>query len=149
MSEKIYDSTEVSPFNNNDNQLESAQTSNLTGMPIEKNFDYGHISKKDKQVVNEVLNNLHSELPLEQQIDVIKKKFQITEIPTMDTKESIWYQMTKDYKLGATKQGLARRTGENGLEYDVPHMSYSADLDYLDTVMEDLIQKIRKMKFPE
>ena len=51
----------------------------------------------------------------------------------MDTKESIWYQMTKDYKLGATKQGLARRTGENGLEYDVPHMSYSADLDYLDT----------------
>ena len=79
MSKKIYDSNEVSPFNDNDNQLESAQTSNLTGMPIEKNFDYGRISEKDKQVVNEVLNNLHSELPIEQQIDVIKKKFQITE----------------------------------------------------------------------
>jgi hypothetical protein len=149
MSKKIYDSNEVSPFNDNDNQLESAQTSNLTGMPIEKNFDYGNISKKDKQVVNEVLNNLHSELPLEQQIDVIKKKFQITEIPMTKLEDSIWYQMTKDYKLGATKQGLARRRDKDGNEYDVPHMSYSADLDYLDTVMEDLILKIRKMKFPE
>jgi len=149
MSKKIYESTEVSPFIDNDNQLESAQTSNLTGMPIEKNFDYGSISKKDKQVVNEVLNNLHSELPLEQQIDVIKKKFQITEIPMTKLEDSIWYQMTKDYKLGATKQGLARRRDKDGNEYDVPHMSYSADLDYLDIVMEDLILKIRKMKFPE
>ena len=58
MSEKIYESTEVSPFNNNDNQLESAQTSNLTGMPIEKNFDYGKEDYKNPSLLIKRSNNL-------------------------------------------------------------------------------------------
>jgi len=147
--EKIYEATEPSPYNTNENQLEPAPTSNITGKPIDKVFDYGEISEKDKKVVKEVLSHLHKDIPFDQQVELIKKKFQITEIPTVKLEESIWYQFTKDFKLGQSIQGLSKRKNKDGEEYNVPHIGFSADLDYLDNVIEKIIEKVKQMKFPE
>ena len=65
---------------------------------IEPLFDYGDITERDKSVVSEVIEFLKTRdgVPSAMLIEELKIKFKIVEIPMMDLKTSVWYNLTKD-----------------------------------------------------
>ena len=118
--------------------------STVDGKPIETVFDYGDITKRDKDVVTEVIEFIKTRpgVPGEMLIEELKLKFQIVEIPMMDMKTSIWYQLTKDEKIGFAMQGYRETSDKDGKKYRIPHIGFSADLDYLDDMAQRLAKKI-------
>jgi len=114
---------------------------------IEPLFDYGDITEKDKSVVKEVIDLIKARpgVPSEVLIAEIKEKFKIVEIPTMDLESSIWYQLTKDAKMGFAMQGYREDTDKDGKKIRIPHIGFSADLDYLDEFAQELAKKIQSI----
>ena len=107
------------------------------------------ISKRDKKIVEDVIETLREnqkkDIPLKYSIEQIQNNFHIKEIPTMDVKTSLWYQMTKDEKIGANIQGY-RTTVKNNKKIRIPYIAMRADLDYLDDMMRRIITKIHLSK---
>ena len=122
--------------------------SNMTGEAITGNYDYGNISDKDKIVVNEIINLLRSRagIPVDMIVEEIKTKFELVEIPMKKIEDSVWGQLTKDERLGQSVQGFKLSTDENGEKIRIPHIGFSADLEYLDEFVNRLTKKIKKIK---
>jgi len=118
--------------------------SNMTGENIEPLFDYGDITERDKSLVKEVIELIQSRpgVPGEMLIEELKEKFQLVTIPMMDMEESIWHQLTKDERIGASMQGFRQTTDKDGNKIRIPHIGFSADLDYLDEMAQRLVKKI-------
>ena len=114
---------------------------------IEPIFDYGDITERDKEVVKEVIDLIRSRpgVPSEMLVAEIKEKFKLVEIPMMDLNKSIWYNLTKDAKMGFAMQGFREDTDEEGNKIRIPHVGFSADLDYLDKFAQQLARKIQSM----
>ena len=115
-----------------------------TDKDIEPLFDYGDITDRDKSVVEEVINLLQARpgVPSEMVIAELKEKFQLVTVPMMKVEDSVWHQLTKDERIGQSMQGFRQTTDENGDKIRIPHIGFSADLDYLDEFVNRLATKI-------
>jgi len=119
-----------------------------SGEEIEPNFDYGDIKQRDKEVVLEIIEWLRSRngVPVDMLIEELKIKFQLEEVPMKKVEETVWGQLTKGEKLGASIQGYREITDENGKRLRIPHIGFSADLDYLDGFLNRIVEKANKIK---
>ena len=117
---------------------------------VEPVFSYGDgdINADHKQAVSEVINILQNqkEIPLDMVIEQIKQKFQIKDIPVYDYKKTLWYELTKDERIGANIQGFVDKKDENGNQIKIPFLCFSADIEYLDGMMKRIVTKIRNLK---
>ena len=115
-----------------------------TDKDIEPLFDYGDITERDKSVVEEVINLLQARpgVPSEMVIAELKEKFQLVTIPMMKVEDSVWHQLTKDERIGQSMQGFRQTTDNEGNKIRIPHIGFSADLDYLDEFVNRLATKI-------
>ena len=59
--------------------------------------------------------------------------------------DTVWGQLTKGEKLGASIQGY-REITEDGKRIRIPHIGFSADLDYLDEFLNRIVKKVNKIK---
>ena len=125
--------------------------STVDGSDIEPLFDYGDITERDKSVVNEVISLIESRpgVPGEMLVAELKEKFQLVTIPMMKLEDSVWYQLTKDEKIGASMQGYRQTTDNDGNKIRIPHIGFSADLDYLDEFVNNLTRKIESIPTAE
>ena len=122
--------------------------SNMTGEAITGLYDYGDISESDKKVVNEIITLLRQRkgIPVEMIIEELKTKFELVEIPMKKIEDSVWGQLTKDERLGMSMQGFRQSSDENGNPIRIPHIGFSADLDYLDEFVNRLVKKAQEIK---
>ena len=122
--------------------------SNMTGEAVEGLYDYGDITDRDKSVVKEIIDFLRQRegVPNSMLIEELKTKFQLVEIPMKKVEDTVWGQLTKDERIGASIQGFRETKDENGNRLRIPHIGFSADLDYLDGFLNRLIQKASKIK---
>ena len=121
--------------------------SNMTGEAIDGVFDYGDISDKQKEVVKEIIDLMRAreQIPCGMFAEELKQKFQLEEIPMKKIEDSVWGQLTKDERLGVSIQGH-RLSVEDGKKIRIPHIGFSADLDYLDEFVNRLTNKIKNIK---
>ena len=122
--------------------------SNMTGEAIEGNYDYGDITESDKKVVREIIDLMRQrdQIPCGMFAEELKTRFQLVEIPMKKIEDSVWGQLTKDERLGQSVQGFRQSTDENGKKIRIPHVGFSADLDYLDEFVNRLVKKIEGIK---
>ena len=122
--------------------------SNMTGEAIEGIFDYGNVTDRDKLVVREVIDLIRQreQVPADMIIEELKTRFQLVEIPMRKIEDSIWGQLTKNERLGQSIQGFRQSIDEKGRKIRIPHVGFSADLDYLDEFVNRLVKKIEDIK---
>ena len=122
--------------------------SNTTGEDITPQYDYGNITESDKKVVDEIIGLLRArgDIPCSMFAEELKNKFQMVEIPMKKIEDSVWGQLTKDERLGMSMQGFRQSSDENGNPIRIPHVGFSADLDYLDEFINRLVKKIGDIK---
>ena len=118
--------------------------SNVDGQDIEPLFDYGDITERDKSVVQEVINLIGQRpgVPGDMIAAELKEKFNLVEVPMMKLDDSVWHQLTKDEKIGASMQGYREIHDKDGNKIRIPHIGFSADLDYLDEFINRLAIKL-------
>jgi len=122
--------------------------SNMTGEAIEGVFDYGSITERDKKVVKEIIDLMRArdQIPCGMFAEELKTRFELVEIPMKKIEDSVWGQLTKDERLGQSVQGFRQSTDEKGEKIRIPHVGFSADLDYLDEFVNRLVKKIEGIK---
>lgn len=128
--------------------VDGLMASNMTGEAIQGNYDYGNITERDKKLVNEIIDLMRdrSEVPCSIFAEELKTRFQLVEIPMKKIEDSVWGQLTKDERLGQSVQGFRQATDEKGEQIRIPHVGFSADLDYLDEFVNRLANKIKDLK---
>ncbi len=126
---------------------EGKMASNMTGEAIEGLYDYGNITDSDKLLVKEIIDLLRErdQVPCGMFAEELKTRFQLVEIPMKKIEDSIWGQLTKDERIGQSIQGFRQSTDENGEKIRIPHVGFSADLDYLDEFVNRLANKIKNI----
>ena len=135
--------------------------SNKTGETLSKFTDYLEKQHKNnfntdetRKIIRDVFwilfedkDNIQSQ-DVKDFLDKNKKElevfFQVEEIPLMKLENSVWGQLTKGERLGQSVQGF-RTAVVDGKKINIPHISFSADLDYLDEVINNIIMKTRKL----
>ena len=138
--------------------------SNKTGEKLSKFTDYleehhwNNFNRDDAQkIIRDVFYILFQDS--ENQTEEIKKYletkkkeleifFKVEEIPLMKLESSLWHQFTKDEKLGQSVQGFRTATVD-GKKINIPHLGFSADLDYLDDVINRIVKKARQLKIED
>jgi len=110
-------------------------------------FDYGDITDRDKQVIGEVIELIENRpgVPGEMIVAELKEKFQLVTIPMMKVEDSVWHQLTKDERIGQSIQGFRQTTDKDGNKIRIPHIGFSADLDFLDVFVNNLANKINSI----
>ena len=86
------------------------------------------------------------DIPCSMFAEELKNKFQVVEIPLKKIEDSVWGQLTKDERLGMSMQGFRQSSDENGNPIRIPHIGFSADLDYLDEFVNRLVNKVNNLK---
>ena len=121
--------------------------SNMTGEAIEGVFDYGSITERDKKLIEEVIKLMRERpgVPSDMIAEELKQKFELEEVPMKKIEDSVWGQLTKDERIGMSIQGF-RTVNVDGKQLRIPHVGFSADLDYLDEFVNRLIQKAKDIK---
>lgn len=138
--------------------------SNKTGEKLSKFTDYieeGHWNNFNKDDAQKIIRDVFYILfqDSENQSEEIKKYletkkkeleifFKVEEIPLMKLESSLWHQFTKDEKLGQSVQGFRTATVD-GKKINIPHIGFSADLDYLDDVINRVVKKARQLKIED
>ena len=84
-------------------------------------------------------------IPLDIVLQEIEQQYSLEDVPEMNIEESIWYQLTKNERIGFQKQGF-RIDIVNGKRVKIPHLSFSSDLDYLDNMINKIVEKIKNIK---
>ena len=115
---------------------------------FEGKYDYGNITDADKKVVSEIIDlaNERGDVPCSMFAEELKTRFQVVEIPMKKIEDSVWGQLTKDERLGQSVQGHRLTTDESGKKLRIPHIGFSADLDYLDEFVNRIVKKIESIK---
>ena len=111
--------------------------------------DHYEITKEDKKVAENILETIiedsQKNIHLKFSISKIQENYKLKEVPMMSVEDSLWNQFTKDEKIGQSIQGY--RTAEvDGKRVRIPHIGFSADLDYLDEMMKRIITSINNLK---
>ena len=122
--------------------------SNMTGEAITGVYDYGNVKDSDKVVVKEIIDLMRDrgKIPCSMFAEELKTRFNLVEIPMKKIEDSVWGQLTKDERIGTTIQGFRQSTNEQGEKIRIPHVGFSADLDYLDEFVNRLIKKATEVK---
>ena len=122
--------------------------SNTTGEAITGVYDYGDIKDSDKVVVREIIDLMRQrgDVPCSMFAEELKTRFELVEIPMKSIEDSVWGQLTKDERLGQSVQGFRQGTDEKGEKIRIPHVGFSADLDYLDEFVNRLVKKVESIK---
>ena len=121
----------------------------VTGENIKTPLDYDTITDRDKEVAETVIQSV-SEL-IEQKVpqNIIKEKiitdFKIKEIPILDYKKSLFWKYAKDKGLGITQQGW-RDDVIDGEKVRIPVLNMTADLDYLDAWVKQILAEASNLK---
>lgn len=132
-------------------QETSSQISNVTGKKLHSVvFDYSDtgLKKEHREAAEEVIRIIkerqEQNVPLDMVVEEVKQNFKLDDIPEMNYKKTLWYQFTKDERLGQQKQGYRIET-VNGVKKKIPHISFSADLDYLDDMINRFVKKVKQL----
>ena len=122
--------------------------SNMTGEAITTQYDYGNITDSDKKVVDEIIGLMRDrgDVPCSMFAEELKMKFQIEAIPMKKIEDSVWGQLTKDERLGQSMQGFREAIDKDGKKIRIPHVGFSADLDYLDEFVNRLVNKVKNIE---
>ena len=123
--------------------LQQSQAKTRTGEVIEPLFDYNNIDDYTKLAISDVIKMVENNDDKEKLVNVLKDKFQITETPTYDTNKSLWHTMMKEYRLGESIQGFKIIQKPDGTKEKIPVLSFTAELDYLDEVMREILTKLK------
>ena len=123
--------------------LQRSQQKTKTGEVIEPLFDYHSIDDYTKLAINDVIKLVENNDDKEKLVNVLKDKFQITEIPIYDRNKSLWHTLMKEYKLGESLQGFKIIQKPDGTKEKIPVISFTAELDYLDKVMKEILTKLK------
>ena len=112
-----------------------------------ENIDYNNISERDKRIVIEIIDLLRERqnVPISIIIEEFSIKFKIKEIPMKRIEDSLWHQFTKDEKLGQSIQGF-KEIVEDNKKIRIPYVAFGADLDCLDKMINNIIDKSSKVK---
>ena len=106
--------------------------------------------KTQRKIVEDVLRTIKDDLkhnrPLKFSISKIEQAYKLKDVPEMKLEDSIWYNLTKDEQIGFSIQGFRETTKKDGSKIRVPHIGFSADLDYLDKMIGRFITKINNLK---
>ena len=144
---------------------ETDLVSNKSGEKLSKFTDYLEAQHKNnfntdetKKIIRDIFWILFNDKENKQSkeikdyLDKKKKEleifFQVEEIPLMKIESSLWHQFTKNEKLGQSVQGF-RTSMVDGKKINIPHISFSADLDYLDDVINRIIKQARQLKIED
>jgi hypothetical protein len=121
--------------------------SNMTGEAIQPNYDYGNITDSDKKVVTEIIDLLRARgsIPCSMVAEEFITRFQLEEIPMKPIEQSLWHQFTKNERIGSSMQGFRETKDENGKKIRIPHIGFSADLDYLDEMIQRIAKKVKEI----
>ena len=127
--------------------VDGKMASNMTGEAIEGVFDYGSITERDKKLIEEVIRIMRGRpgVPSDMVAEELKQKFDLEEIPMKKIEDSVWGQLTKDERLGQSIQGFRLIRDEKGNKFKIPHVGFSADLDYLDEFVNRLVKKVKNI----
>ena len=119
-----------------------------TEKDIEPLFDYGDITERDKSVIEEVISLFEARpgVPSEMVVAELKEKFELVQIPMMKVEDSVWHQLTKDERIGQAMQGFRQTNDKDGNKIRIPHIGFSADLDYLEEFINRLAKKVASIK---
>ncbi len=119
--------------------------SNMTGEAIQPNYDYGSIKEEHKKLVEEIISLLQSRagIPTQMIVEELKHKFQLETIPMVKVEDSLWHQFTKNERIGHSVQGFREAKDKNGKRIRIPHIGFSADLDYLDEMIQRIVKQIK------
>jgi len=130
---------------------EQDKRTKMGGEDFESLFDYGDITDRDKDVVKEVISLIEARpgVPGNMIVAELKEKFEIVSVPMMKLEDSIWHQLTKDEKIGFSMQGFRQTTDKDGNKLRIPHIGFSADLDYLDEFTNRLAKKLQSLPTTE
>tara|TARA_E500000178_G_C16579881_1_gene555540 strand:- start:163 stop:546 length:384 start_codon:yes stop_codon:yes gene_type:complete len=111
--------------------------------------DHEELSERDKKIAEDILKTINEHqshnFPLKHTISQIKENYKIEEIPLMNIEDSLWYEFTKDEKIGANIQGYTK-TEKDGKKIKIPHIHFSADLDYLNDMIRRIITRINSLR---
>jgi hypothetical protein len=121
--------------------------STMSGEDILPIVDRTQLTDDQKTLLDEILQELQlsSGKPTSSSIENLKIKFNMTNIPVMRYEDSLWYQMTKDERLGPSIQGFRQIKDKNGEDFRIPHVAFSADLDYLDAMLSRILIKMQNL----
>ena len=123
--------------------------SKVTGENVETFYDYDTVTARDKKVVEEVLRQLsdleEKKVPSVTIKEKIKQDFKIEEVSMVSIEESIFWKFAKDYKLGVNIQGWRNTTIDNK-PAKMPMIVLSADLDYLNMFVENILTEASNLK---
>ena len=82
-------------------------------------------------------------IPIEITIAQIKSNFKLEKIKEIQIKDSLFFSVLGNEKLGVTIQGYREEYNEKGEKIKIPHISFSVDIDYFDNILKKLIEKIK------
>jgi hypothetical protein len=121
--------------------------STVSGEDILPIVDRTKLTDDQKILLDEILEELQrtSGKPTSSSIENLKIKFNLTNVPMMRYEDSLWYQMTKDERIGPTIQGFRQIKDKNGEDFRIPHVAFSADLDYLDEMLSRILIKMQNL----
>ena len=121
--------------------------SNKTGDEIKMNYDISKMGEPEEIFVKNVIDFIGSKRGLDTDtlLTEIKKRFKIETPPMQKLEDSLWYQFTKNEKIGTNITGF-RDTYVDGKRILIPHVSFNSDLDYLDDMMNRIIHKVKQLK---
>jgi hypothetical protein len=128
--------------------IDGLLTSNVTNKPLDEEvFSTIDTTDDQKKAIRSVLQHIKNRksIPLDIVLQEIEQQYSLEDVPEMNIEESIWYQLTKNERIGFQKQGF-RVDIVNGKRVKIPHLSFSSDLDYLDNMINRIIEKIRNIK---
>jgi ribosomal protein S3AE len=128
--------------------IDGLLTSNVTNKPLDEEiFSTIDTTDEQKKAIRSVLQHIKNRknIPLDIVLQEIQQQYSLEDVPEMNIEESIWYQLTKNERIGFQKQGF-RVDIVNGKRVKIPHLSFSSDLDYLDNMINRIIEKIKNIK---
>ncbi len=121
--------------------------SNKTGEEIKMNYDLTQMGELEETFVKNVIDFIDSKRGVDTDtlLTEIKHRYKIETPPIKKLEDSLWYQFTKNEKIGMNITGF-RDTYVDGKRVLIPHVTFNSDLDYLDDMMNRIIHKIKQLK---
>jgi len=119
---------------------------NLKETKLHTPLSYEDISIDTKKAVIDIVEILKDRTSKNIPIDLICEEllqlFKIENIPMMDEKNTLWYELTKDEKIGKSYQGY-KIVSKDGKKLKIPHIAFFGDLDQLGDFSIRLFRKLK------
>ena len=109
-------------------------------------LSYEDITADTKKAVEDIIEILKDRtnkgIPIDLICEELLQLFKIENIPMMDEKNTLWYELTKDEKIGKSYQGY-KIVSKDGKKLKIPHIAFSGDLDQLEDFTIRLLRKLK------